>query len=100
MFYDIPQSGVTVHACSLLLFRLRLAVVNKSKYQGPVLQLGGGTLEVAVPAGLLLVDQLPGVTGPADKVEEHGQVGEGGRQQGPRVEELDGQVEPSVPAEI
>ena len=35
-----------------------------------------------------------------DEVHEKGEVGEGGRQQRVRVEELDGQVEPSVPAEI
>ena len=91
---------MTIRAFSLLLFRLRFAVINKCKDQIPVLQLGWRAFQLAGAAGLLLVDQLPGVTGPADKVEEHGQVGEGGRQQGPRVEELDGQVEPSVPAEI
>ena len=88
---------MTIRAFSLLLFRLRFAVINKCKDQIPVLQLGWRAFQLAGAAGLLLVDQLPGVTGPADEVEEHGQVGEGRRQQGLGVEELDGQVEPGVP---
>ena len=88
---------MTIRAFSLLLLGFRLAVVNKSKDQVPVLQLGRGTLQLLVPAGLLLVPQLGGAARPADEVEEHGQVGEGRRQQGLGVEELDGQVEPGVP---
>ena len=65
----------------------------------PVLQLGRGAFQLAGAAGFLLVDQLPGVTGPVEEVEEHGQVGEGRRQQGLGVEELDGQIEPGVPSD-
>ena len=40
----------------------------------------------------------PGPGDPARQVQDHRQVGEGRRQQRPRVEELDSKVEPSVPA--
>ena len=99
MLYDIPQTAA-IRAFRGLILRLRLAVVNKSKDQVPVLQLGRGTLEVAVLAGLLLVAQLGGGAGPADEVEEHGQVGEGRRQERLGVEELYCQVEASVPREM
>ena len=39
----------------------------------------------------------PGSGDPAGQVQNHGQVGEGRRQQRPGVEELDSQVEASVP---
>ena len=42
----------------------------------------------------------PGPGDPARQVQDHRQVGEGGRQQRPRVEELDSKVEPSVPATL
>ena len=99
VFYDISQSGMTIRAFSLLLFRLRFAVINECKDEIAIFQLGWRAFQLAGAAGLLLVDQLPGVTGPADEVEEHGQVGEGRRQQGLGVEELDGQVEPGVPSD-
>ena len=90
---------MTIRAFSLLLLGFRLAVVNKSKDQVPVLQLGRGTLQLLVPAGLLLVPQLGGAARPADEVEEHGQVSEGRRQERLGVEELDGQVQPGVPTQ-
>ena len=40
----------------------------------------------------------PGPGDPARQVQDHRQVGEGRRQQRPRVEELDSQVKASVPA--
>ena len=54
----------------------------------PCLHLLARHLEVELAAG-------PG--GPAHEGEEDGQVGEGGRQQRPGVEELDGKVESRVP---
>ena len=42
----------------------------------------------------------PGSGDPARQVQDHGQVGEGRRQQRPGVEELDSQVEASVPATL
>ena len=99
VFYDISQSGMTIRAFSLLLFRLRFAVINECKDEIAIFQLGWRAFQLAGAAGLLLVDQLPGVTGPADEVEEHGQVCEGGRQQRLRVKELNGQVQSGVPTE-
>ena len=90
---------MTIRAFSLLLFGMRFTIVNECEDEISVLQLCWRTFQLAGAAGLLFVDQLPGVTGPADEVEEHRQVGEGRRQQRLRVKELDGQVEPSVPAD-
>ena len=97
--YDISESRMTIRAFSLLLFGLRFTVINECEDEISVLQLCWRTFQLAGAAGLLLVSQLPGVTGPADKVEEHRQVGEGRRQQRLRVKELDRQAEPSVPAD-
>ena len=90
---------MTIRAFSLLYLGLRLAVINECEDEISVLQLCRRTFHLTGAARLLLVDQSPGVARPPHEVEQHRQVGEGGRQQGLRVEELDGQVESSVPAD-
>ena len=88
---------MTIRAFSWLLFRLRFTVVNECEDEISVLQLCRRAFQLSGAAGLLLVHQPPGLAGPAHQVEEHRQVGEGGREEGLGVEELDGEVEPSVP---
>ena len=88
---------MTIRAFSLLYLGLRLAVINECEDEISVLQLCRRTFHLTGAARLLLVDQSPGVARPPHEVEQHRQVGEGGRQQRPGVEELDGKVESRVP---
>ena len=93
--------GDAVLAFNLLFIRCRFTVVDESEDKTPVLHLRGRHLGILhLLARHLEVELSPRPGGPPHGVEDDGQVGEGRRQQRPRVEKLDGEIKPGVPTTI
>ena len=85
----------------MLYLRCRFTVVDESEDQTPVLHLSGCHLWILHPLARHLEVQLSrGPRGPPHEVEDDGQVGEGGRQQGAGVEKLNCEIEPGIPATV